>query len=418
MVGSYSLMLVAASYCVAVIASYTAIYFGTRVFELEGNKRQWWLLAGALCLGSGIWSMHFVGMSAYDMPMGMEMTFSAGLTALSWLPAMLASGLALYLITLPEVFGRGIAGGALVMGAGIFCMHYLGMHAMQMQPAIQYDPVWVSVSGAIAVLASGAALLICRKIREVPREWSVWVKAFAALVMGAAICGMHYSGMAAAIYPMGAEAAADNALRGDWMGVPTAIAASVLLLLAIFVAYSDVRDLERARRQQAVAQDEAHKAAFYDRMTGLGNRSLLEARILETLTVTDAGATPPPFGLAYFEVGDCRDLTQAGRHDEAQEKLQWFARQLQSSFPKAELIVRYSSASFMVLGHDLDEVSLAKRIARLRSALKVDGGIDTWGWGASYHPESASNTRGLILVAQRDLEWERSDSARGSLSVA
>ena len=89
MQGSYDPVLVTASYFVAVIASYIALYFGTRLFVVEGPARKFWLAMGGLCLGSGIWSMHFVGMSAYTMPMDMEMSFHAGLTVLSWIPAVL-----------------------------------------------------------------------------------------------------------------------------------------------------------------------------------------------------------------------------------------------------------------------------------------------------------------------------------------
>ncbi len=267
MAGSYNAILVIASYCVAVIASYTAIYFGTRVFHFGGSQRRNWLIAGALCLGTGIWSMHFVGMSAYQMPMEMTMSFNAGLTALSWLPALVASGLALHVITLPRATPVGIAASALIMGVGIFSMHYLGMYAMQMEPAIQYDPVWVAISAVIAVGASGAALVICRKVRDVPVQHAVWVKGLAALVMGAAICGMHYSGMVAATYPMEAAMSGSNQLQGGWMGVPTAIVVSGFLLLAIFVAYSDLRAREQARHAQDRAQDQARQAAFYDAST-------------------------------------------------------------------------------------------------------------------------------------------------------
>lgn len=409
MTGSYSFTLVAASYCVAVIASYTAIYFSTRLFELEGAKRQVWLVAGALCLGSGIWSMHFVGMSAYDMPVGMEMTFNAPLTLLSWVPALLASALALYVITLPEASARAIALAALVMGAGIFSMHYLGMHAMQMTPAIQYDLTWVVASGAIAVLASGAALLICRKIRTVPKAYAVWVKALAALVMGAAICGMHYTGMAAAIYPVGAETAADNALRGDWMGVPTAIAASVFLLLAVYVAYSDIRELEAARKRQQLAQDQAQKMAFYDSLTGLGNRSLLEQHLLDRLTVVDEKATPDPFVLLYFE---------AGQQQASDVRMLRFAKDLSRVFDDAERVVRYSGSSFIVVMPNPGIAAVKERILQLRIALESSGKIETWGWGSSAYPESASNTRGLILSAQKVREWVKVEGETVGLQTA
>lgn len=394
MTGSYNAILVIASYCVAVIASYTAIYFGSRVFHLDGAKRRTWLMAGALCLGTGIWSMHFVGMSAYEMPMEMTMSFSAGLTLLSWLPALFASGLALHVITLPKVTAPGVVVASLIMGMGIFSMHYLGMYAMQMQPAIQYDPVWVTISGVIAVGASGAALVICRWIRTVPAQQAPWVKALAALVMGAAICGMHYSGMVGAVYPMGASMDASNGLQGDWMGVPTAIVSSGLLLLAIYVAYSDLKARERAREAQKSAQEQAHQAAFYDAVTGLGNRSFMDQRLLNRLRVGEQGVQPSPFMLLYFEVELMDD-----------SRLRTFAQQLQAVFNNAEHVVRYGSDSFMVLHPSVRVATLKRKIAQLSAVVPASGVSCLWGWGASQFPVSASNSRGLIQGAQKIREW-------------
>lgn len=184
MQGSYDMTLVFASYCVAVIASFTAIYFGTRLFDVEGNARRLWLIGGALCMGSGIWTTHFVGMSAYTMPYGMSMSFSLGLTVLSWVPAVLASALALFVIAQKEVRNISLAASAIIMGAGIASMHYGGMAAMRITPSIQYDNLWLTISIVIAVVASGAALIITRQVRNVPTQHAVWVKTGAALIMG------------------------------------------------------------------------------------------------------------------------------------------------------------------------------------------------------------------------------------------
>lgn len=407
MEGSYSWILVFASYCVAVIASYTAIYFGTRVFDLSGRSRQFWLAAGALSLGSGIWSMHFVGMSAYTMPGHMHMSFNATLTLASWIPAVLASALALYVITLPKVSAKTVASSALIMGAGIFAMHYGGMYAMQMHPGIEYDTLLVILSGVIAVVASGAALVICRKVRDVPPQYALAFKVLAALVMGAAICGMHYTGMAAASYPMGAQSHPENLLRGDWMGIPTAIAASILLLLALYSAYTDFRAMERARQAEKNKNESARQAAFYDSLTGLANRSLLEARVLEKLTVNDANKVPAAFMLAYFELGDYRDLSQ--RHGEtfAQALINYFVAELQSKFVTAELIARYSSNSFVVIIPSNDSAMLKALVQKMASAFKNSVAISgkltlcKWSFGFSEYPKSGTNSRNLIRAAQR-----------------
>ncbi len=407
MAGSYNWLLVFASYCVAVIAAYTAIYFGTRLFDLSGNARKFWLAAGALCLGTGIWSMHFVGMSAYAMPGHAHMSFSAWLTLASWIPAVLASALALYVITLPTVAWRSIAASAFIMGTGIFAMHYGGMYAMQMHPAIQYDTALVILSGVIAVVASGAALVICRKVRDVPPNYALAVKLAAALVMGAAICGMHYTGMAAASYPSGAVTADTNTLRGDWMGIPTAVAASIFLLLALYLAYRDLREAERVRAAMRERQQAVHQAAFYDRVTGLANRNLLEARVLEKLTVRDTGNTPSPFSLWYLELTNYRELIQRHADDTVQALVRQIAATLQQALPHTELLVRYSNNSFMFIGQPLAAGARAEAVRQLTRALDQSQVINgkqisyQWGWGFSEYPASGTNSRNLIRAAQR-----------------
>ncbi|WP_439135754.1 bifunctional diguanylate cyclase/phosphodiesterase [Pseudomaricurvus sp.] len=406
MVGSYNMMLVFASYCVAVVASFSAIYFGSRVFELDGGARKFWLGAGAVCLGSGIWSMHFVGMSAYQMPMGMEMSFNAAYTLASWIPAVLASCLALYVITLPEVSYKSIAASSVIMGTGIFAMHYGGMAAMQMTPAIQYDVALVIVSGVIAVAASGAALVICRKVRDVPRQYALAVKIGAALVMGIAICGMHYTGMAAASYPMGAQAAVENSLRGDWMGYPAALVAGVFLLIAIYIAYSDFREMERIKAEVAKKEQAIAYAAFFDAETGLGNRSLLERQVLDKLMVEGQSEKAQPFRLYYIEISNYKDLVSQQGEAVAKVFTEQFVSALQS-LKGVEELTRYSANSFVAIVPVVEGHKASEFIKPLISAFKRGLVVDKqsvpcdWALGCSEFPKSGSNSRNLIRAAQK-----------------
>lgn len=218
MEGSYDISLVSLSYLVAILASYCALYFGTQLTRVEGNKRRIWLILGSLSMGLGIWSMHFIGMGAYQM--NMPMTYDLTMTVVSWIAAVLASGLALFLIS-KSVAGVGVLIlGSLVMGLGIAVMHYLGMAAMRITPSVSYDPFWFTVSIFIAVGASGAALAICRYTQRLVGRQAVGFQGIAALVMGAAICGMHYTGMVAVIYPQGAMPAMSNQLTGSAIGTP------------------------------------------------------------------------------------------------------------------------------------------------------------------------------------------------------
>jgi NO-binding membrane sensor protein with MHYT domain len=246
MVGTYDLTLVFASYCVAAAASYAALDLGVRISFFDGKHEMFWLCASALAMGTGIWSMHFVGMEAFTLPV--PITYDLWLTLLSWAAAVTVSLLALYIISRSYLTVWGIGGGGAVMGIGVCIMHYSGMWAMQMTPEITYDDALFSDSVGIAVLASSVALIIGFSVRHLPTGKLVPAKILAALVMGGAICGMHYTGMAAARFAAGAVCAPGNLLRGNWMVWPVVAGTLLVLAAAISLSLVDLQMVERRRR--------------------------------------------------------------------------------------------------------------------------------------------------------------------------
>src|SRR3954471_22769484 len=132
MAGTYELQLVLLSIVVASIASYTALDLAGRVSSARGLAAWFWLVGGAFSMGTGIWSMHFIGMLAFHLPIAVA--YNLPLTLLSMLIAIGASGLALYVVKRPAMTGSNIVIGATLMGVGISSMHYTGMAAMQMSP--------------------------------------------------------------------------------------------------------------------------------------------------------------------------------------------------------------------------------------------------------------------------------------------
>lgn len=195
--GYFDPLLVALSYGVAVLASYTTLTLANRVAKSTGRSAIQWLVAGSFAMGTGIWSMHFLGMLAFsmDMPFSYDLT----LTLLSLVVGVLSSSFAIYVASRNQVGWLKLVGSGLFLGPGIAGMHYTGMAAMKMEATISYDPVLFSLSIVIAILASIAALWIATHLTRESKRIGL-VKFGAALVMGIAICGMHYTGMAAAIY--------------------------------------------------------------------------------------------------------------------------------------------------------------------------------------------------------------------------
>jgi len=279
MLGTYDWALVASAMLVAVLASYVAIEFAGRL--REASNWSTWLAAGAISMGSGVWSMHFVGMSAFQLPVAI--TYSLPLTAATWVSAVAVSALALYLAGRARLTTSNVTLGALAMGVGICVMHYGGMWAMRMEPGIAYDPLWLAISITIAVAASAAALLIVSRLTSV-RSWlDIGLRGGAALLMGAAISGMHYSGMQAAQFTADAMCFSGNTLSGAWMTGPVLAAALIGLPIALWFAISDARQVVEAQRARREQDARVQQMAFVDRESGLPNRHRLVRLITDSL---------------------------------------------------------------------------------------------------------------------------------------
>jgi len=240
-VGHYNFALVALSVAIAIVASYTALDLANRVRENFGNPRKaWlWLTTGALAMGAGIWSMHFIGMLAFSLPI--PMAYNWPLTILSLIIAVVVSALALFILRTPKVPLVMLAAGATLMGLGISAMHYTGMLAMQMFPPIHYDATLFIASVLIAILASVAALWIVIALRRNRSHLAVLAKLGSATVMGFAIAGMHYTGMAAAQFAPGSVCLAARAagLGGSTLALIVGCLATAILGVTLILSTLD-----------------------------------------------------------------------------------------------------------------------------------------------------------------------------------
>src|SRR6201987_5468303 len=190
--GTYNPYLVALSILVACLASYTALDLSGHRAPALGFARRVWLAAAALTMGGGIWSMHFVAMLAFSMPI--PMSYDIGLTALSLVVAIFVTGGGFYVISRQSASPLRLILSGIFMGLGIVAMHYIGMAAMRGHAELSYDRLFVALSVVIAIGASTAALWLPFRTTD------HWQKLAAAVVMGLAISGMHYTAMRAAIF--------------------------------------------------------------------------------------------------------------------------------------------------------------------------------------------------------------------------
>jgi PAS domain S-box-containing protein len=197
LVGSYDHRLVALSIFIAISVSYLVLDLGGRVTAAHGWIRSAWLVGGATAMGLGIWSMHFTGMLAFNLPF--PVAYQWPTVVLSLLVAIIASAIALYVVSRKKTDRVQALTGGVLMGLAIAGMHYIGMAAMRFSAVCRYSPVLVAVSVLIAIIASLVALVFAFDYRDDIRG-TIWARVISAVVMGAAISLMHYTGMMSASF--------------------------------------------------------------------------------------------------------------------------------------------------------------------------------------------------------------------------
>jgi PAS domain S-box-containing protein len=195
--GSYSHPLVGLSVLISIFASYAALDLAGRVTSARGVVRRLWLGGGATAMGAGIWSMHYVGMLAFRLPVPVEYDWPT--VVVSLLAAIGASLIALIVVSQTTMSWVRAFFGSVFMGSGIAGMHYIGMAAMRLPAMCRYSIPLVVTSIILAVAIALVALLLTFRFRNETRSGG-WQKALCALVMGVAVPVMHYTGMAAASF--------------------------------------------------------------------------------------------------------------------------------------------------------------------------------------------------------------------------
>lgn len=285
----HNLWLVALSYLTAAFGSYVALDMAERLRHADGDWRWAWHGAASMALGGGIWSMHFLGMLAFDTEA--VIGFHAGLTLLSLVVPIVMVAIGLWLVRDGAELTRLLPAGAIV-GMGVVVMHYTGMAALLLPGSIGYQPGLFLLSVAIAMVAATVALWLALT----PHRTSLRI--LAALVMGLAICGMHYTGMGALVVMIDPTVPPVIAgLSRTVLAIAIAAATYGLLVLGLIAGIADrrisaaaAREAEQLRRSfQALEEEMQARRGIEAELEQ--SKTALEQRVTErTLDLEEARA--------------------------------------------------------------------------------------------------------------------------------
>ncbi len=385
MQGEYNLWIVGLSYLVAVLASFTALEIAGKVMQPR-SRTSVWVLAGSLAMGTGIWSMHFVGMEAFKLPI--DVIYDLPLTILSWVAAVAVSAVALWTLSWLQnrpnrLDPKIVVPAGILMGAGICIMHYSGMFAMRLSPGISYDPILLSASFLIAGGASVVTLMIAVALREVTHFRHLLMRVGAALIMGVAITGMHYTGMAAASFAAETLCLTPSGLEAGWTAGPITTITLVILSAALFFSYRDTRMIQLRIDREREEQELAERRAFEDPVTGLYNRSWL-TRALASEHLAEGQS------MSVIVVETIQPLSRSVARG--------FGEWLQVGFPKSRAALLQPGVFALIIDGDAGATVRKRLVAELHKSRFASSG--DWRVGLASCPEDVRTPFRLLSTAR------------------
>jgi len=390
--GSYNIWIVALSFVIAFFTSYQALGLTKKVSVLQ-NKITWaWLLIAGFVMGCGIWTMHFVGMIAFHLPIPVDYHFGKSLVSI--IASIGASMLAFYVTSMKTSQGKLLLA-SLFMASGIVTMHYVGMSSMKSEyMMISYDPVMWTTSAIVAFFASYAALNFFVKMKTT--QGGFLVRAVAALFMAVAVTGMHYVGMEASSFWCIDPAYISEQARSQ---APAQLLITVLVAILVIILLTWLAQVW----EQLIYK----RMAYTDSLTGLNNRHAMN-EYFKTSSLKDR-----KLAILFIDLDQFKYINDTLGHDVGDQLIQHMGTKLKKHAMPPKSVYRIGGDEFMIVVpyNDKEEVrqSVQKLLEEIRMPvvlgkheLEVTGSI-----GVSYAVEHGITKDNLLKAADTAMYYAK-----------
>lgn len=392
LLGSYNGWIVSLSFVIALFTSYQALGLSKKVTSTSGNINWGWLLVSGMVMGCGIWTMHFVGMIAFHLPIKVEYNFFK--SSISVIASILASLLAFY-VTSTKVSHVKLILSSLLMASGIVTMHYVGMSSMKTDiMTITYNPILWLISALIAVIASYVAL---RLFVEMKRSYNnILIKSVSAIMMAIAVTGMHYVGMeASSFWCIDPKFIASTSFEN----APTylLIIVSVVIVLLVLLTWL----------AQFWEQTMFRKMAYTDSLTGLSNRHAMN-EFFRNIPLAHRR-----MAILFIDLDQFKYINDTLGHDVGDILIQGMGERLRSNTIDKKHVFRIGGDEFMIVISYADKIEVIKFVERLleeirkpflinNHQLEVTGSI-----GISYSNEHGDTKDSLLKAADTAMYYAK-----------
>ena len=412
---SWDPVLIALSYLVAFIASFVALDSAGKIPLSSRKMAMFWRIAGGVTLGIGIWSMHFIGMLSMQMPM--IMSYNLWLTLASLGVAVVASTVAINIaVTGKTLSPFRLIVATVLLSAGVVCMHFIGMAALMLDSHILWDRRIVAVSVLIAVMASGAALWLAFRLRDM-RKGVFINRILAACVLGVAICAMHYTGMRAAHFQE-----MTHTLPGGiselglsvWVSVTTLCLLGGMLIISLIDSHRRTNRLTDNLRQ---LNRQLELQARFDALTGLANRHQMDIRMQDCLR--SALLSKKPFAVIFLNVDHFKRINDTWGHNTGDELLISLAQRITARLTRGMTLARLGGDAFILLVPECDDDKLNPLLTTLLEDMRRPFSLcghtlsTTISAGVSLYPQDGETLHELKLKADAALNRVKEDGRNG-----